>query len=55
MMISDSVWRLEGVDECVAVAMTSTRFSNMMSFERERERERERGMCNVGSQMFFFF
>ena len=30
---------IEGVDECVAVAMISTRFSDMMSFERERERE----------------
>ena len=28
---------IEGVDECVAVAMISTRFSDMMSFERERE------------------
>ena len=28
---------IEGVDECVAVAMTSARFSDMMSFERERE------------------
>ena len=31
---------IKGVDECVVVAMTLTRFSNMMSFERERERER---------------
>ena len=42
---------IEGVDECVAVAMISTRFSDMMSFERERER----GICNVWSQMILFF
>ena len=28
---------IKSVDECVAVAMTSTRFSDMMSFERKRE------------------